>query len=196
MLAVTLCTLSFVVRPPLAPFGARRHAPVRAVLPPADGVAASASLGHVLVLLAENDGESTRPVADLVENDVAVAYLVVLAFLFSFLAYLALADQRAKKRKAEDMREVMAATERLREQGKLDEANVLEREMRRADREEKRDAKAAAKSAKKPPIGGQAEPEEGNRFARRIQARSGLDDDDEKPKRSGARARRSGRKRR
>lgn len=143
------------------------------------------------MLLAENDGESTRPVADLVENDVAVAYLVVLAFLFSFLAYLALADQRIKKRKQEDMLEVMAATEGLREQGKLEAANVLEREMRRADRAEKREAKAAAKPAARG-----SEPEEGNRFARRIQARSGVDDDDEKPKRSGARARRSGRKRR
>lgn len=190
MLVTTLAPLSFLARP-LAPFGSRRHAPVRAVLPLADGSVASSSLGDVLVALAENDGESTRPVADLVENNVAVAYLVVLAFLFSFLAYLALADQRIKKRKEEDMREVMAATERLREQGKLDEAKVLEREMRRADRAEKREAKAAAKPAARGP-----EPEEGNRFARRIQARSGFDDSDEKPKRSGARARRSGKRRR
>ena len=156
-----------------------------------------------LILLAENDGESTRPVRDLVENDAAVAYLVVLAVLFSFLAYLAVADQRAKRRKEEDMRSVMAATESLREQGNVDAAKVLEREMRRVKKAETKAAEAKGFSLPKPKQPSRVEEEAGNRFDRRVRARSGIDDDgrpieqDEKPKkRSRARAGRQGRAKR
>ena len=54
---------------------------------------------------------------DLIENSAATAYLGVLTILVGFLSFLAISDQRAKRRKREDMEAVVAATERLREQG-------------------------------------------------------------------------------
>jgi hypothetical protein len=163
-----------------------RAGPVQATLSP-------------LVLLAENDGESTRPVRDLIENNVALAYLGVLAILVGFLGYLAIADQQAKQRAREraqrmeeDMQSVMATTQSLRAQGKEEEAQVLEREMRRIKRAESRAEKDEAK-AKEPAIRGL--PEEGNRFGRR-QREKMLPDDDEAPKKkSRARARSSRRRR-
>ena len=96
------------------------------------------------MILAVNDGESTRPARDLIENPAALAYLVVLTILVGFLAFLAISDQQAKQRAREraqrmeeDMQSVMATTQSLREQGKLEEASVLEGELRNMRRETK-----------------------------------------------------------
>ena len=60
---------------------------------------------------------STRPVRDLIENSAATAYLGVLVILVGFLSFLAISDLQMKRRKREDMEAMVAATERLREQG-------------------------------------------------------------------------------
>ena len=55
--------------------------------------------------------EGSQPVSALFENGLAVAYLGVLTILFGFLAYLALADRRAKKRREENLYEMQMVSE-------------------------------------------------------------------------------------
>ena len=146
-----------------------------------------------LQLLAVNDGESTRPARDLIENPAATAYLVVLAVLVGFLSFLAISDRQAKQRAKEraqrmeeDMQSVMATTQSLREQGKLEEAQVLEGELKSMRRETKRFA--AAEQAKDAPAATAEALAAGNRFGRRAQeqqqllADNRLADENEKPK--------------
>jgi len=146
-----------------------------------------------LQLLVVNDGESTRPARDLIENPAAAAYLVVLAVLVGFLSFLAISDRQAKQRAKEraqrmeeDMQSVISTTQSLREQGKLQEAQVLEGELKNMRRETKRFAAGEkAKDAPKPTAQQQAA---GNRFGRRAQetqqllADNRLADEKDKPK--------------
>ena len=55
------------------------------------------------LLLALNDGESTRPVSDIFENAAAAAYIAVLWVLFGGLAYLAYGDYQQRQRKSEGL---------------------------------------------------------------------------------------------
>jgi len=194
--AVALAPLSFtpspVARMPL--LRSRQHsAPARlaqpqASLPPLSGT------GMTSLILAVNDGESTRPARDLIENPAAAAYLVVLAILVGFLSFLAISDRQAKQRAKEraqrmeeDMQSVMATTQSLREQGKLKEASVLEGELKSMRRETKQFvASEAAKDAPNPSP--QDLSSSGNRYGRRAQeteqllADNRLADPKDKPK--------------
>ena len=129
-----------------------------------------------LQLLAVNDGESTRPARDLIENPAATAYLVVLAVLVGFLSFLAISDRQAKQRAKEraqrmeeDMQAVMATTQSLREQGKVEEANVLEGELKSMRRETKKFVASEAAKDAKPSGPAVLDRNSGNRYGRRAQ---------------------------
>ena len=115
---------------------------MRVLFPPALGPAPQAANSPTLSVfslskvIALNDGLSTRPVSDLLENQAAVAYLGVLTILFSFLAYLALADQQAKQRRADGIDQMRSIADQMREDGAVDEANVIEREARLMEKEQ------------------------------------------------------------
>lgn len=193
MAAVALAPLSFTPSPaarmPL--LRNRQHsASARLARPQASLLSGT---GVPSLILAVNDGESTRPARDLIENPAALAYLVVLTILVGFLAFLAISDQQAKQRAREraqrmeeDMQSVMATTQSLREQGKLEEASVLEGELRNMRRETKDFvAREAAKDAPQPPKDLRSS---GNRYGRRAQeqqqllADKRLADPNDKPK--------------
>ena len=193
--AVGLAPLSFtpVARMPL--LWNRQHSVSSARLAqPQASLLPLSGTGMTSLILAVNDGESTRPARDLIENPAAAAYLVVLAILVGFLSFLAISDRQAKQRAKEraqrmeeDMQSVMATTQNLREQGKLREASVLEGELKSMRRETKKFvASEAAKGAPKPPP--QDLQSSGNRFGRRAQetqqllADNRLADANDKPK--------------
>ena len=193
MAAVALAPLSFTPSPAaLMPLLRNRQHAVSARLAQPEASLLSGT-GVPSLILAVNDGESTRPARDLIENPAALAYLVVLTILVGFLAFIAISDQQAKQRAREraqrmeeDMQAVMATTQSLREQGKLEEANVLEGELRNMRRETKDFvAREAARDAPQPPKDLRSS---GNRYGRRAQeqqqllADNRLADPNDKPK--------------
>ena len=111
-----------------------------------------------------NADEGTRPARDLVENPIAFAYLLVLAAMAGGLAWLALQDSRNAARREASLLEMQDAADMLREQGRLQEAAVLEQDLtkQRQPKEPKPEPK---------PRGIAADPysldEDGNRFQRR-----------------------------
>eukprot|EP00966_Prymnesium_polylepis_P084029 1945480-Prymnesium_polylepis.1 len=131
-----------------------------------------ALLGDVTI---DQGPEGSQPVSALFEDGLAIAYLGVLTVLFGFLAYLALADRSAKKRREESLYEMQAVSENLRREGKDVEAAVLEGEMQRLK------SKPAPAPQPKPwepggiggaPLNqpkGMTPSDEGNRFMRRQQ---------------------------
>ncbi|KAL1521330.1 hypothetical protein AB1Y20_020997 [Prymnesium parvum] len=117
-------------------------------------------LSLVADITVDQGPEGSQPVSALLENGIAVAYLGVLAVLFGFLAYLALADQRAKKRREESMLEMQEVSEALRREGKVVEAEVLEGELKKI-KEEPQKVQTKRQTA--------GFEDEGNRFSRRQQ---------------------------
>ena len=94
-----------------------------------------------------------NPVSDLFQSPVAVAYLGVLTVLFGFLGFLAYSDAQGKARRreaaaqrAQAMEEMARVTPQLREQGKDEEADAIEREMDRL-----RAAEMSSSAAPSPP---------------------------------------------
>lgn len=73
---------------------------------------------HSTALVAEYREDASSPVSDLFQSPIAIAYLGVLAVLFGFLAYLALASQRAKTRRLESYDEMERVSESLMREGK------------------------------------------------------------------------------
>lgn len=110
-----------------------------------------------------NSDEETRPARDLVENPVALAYLIVLVGLAGGLAYLLYMDKQAGARREAAYREQREAAEMLRLQGLEDAALELDRDLKQL--------KKAKKAESKPkPMGLQADiidDASGNRFVRR-----------------------------
>ena len=122
--------------------------------------------------------EGSRPVSDLFQNTAAVGYLGVLTVLFGFLAYLAVADRRAKARREdaldEAIQEMDSVSAELSAQGKMEESRALSIEAGRL-RTEGPDAQRPGMEMPsfsmppKPSFMGKDAPveEDGNRFARR-----------------------------
>lgn len=86
---------------------------------------------HSTALVAEYREDASSPVSDLFQSPIAIAYLGVLAVLFGFLAYLALASQRAKTRRLESYDEMERVSESLMREGKVEEAEALAQEVER-----------------------------------------------------------------
>ena len=112
-----------------------------------------------------NADPDTRPVRDLVENPVSIAYLAVLAVFVGFLAWLALGDARATARRQEGYAFMEQEAERMRSEGMEQEAAVLEAEV--ADMRAGKGAGTLAGEGTETAPSGSREDEEGNRFARR-----------------------------
>ena len=74
-----------------------------------------------------NADEGTRPASDLVDQPAALAYLFVLLFMASGLAYLANQDRKIAARREESLRELEEQAAVLREQGLEEQAAVLVR---------------------------------------------------------------------
>ena len=189
------------------------------------------------LLLALNDGESTRPVSDIFENAAAAAYIAVLWVLFGGLAYLAYGDYQQRQRKSEGLaqmetcalasalpkrthtlahactrmacpaaehlsscplhsstlpstRDAVAAD--LREQGKEEEASVMESELRRIKAGERRERRVQKQKASAATVNER----EGNRFERRVVKTRGMGEEEEggNAKRRKPSARRSSRR--
>ena len=195
------------------------------------------------LLLALNDGESTRPVSDIFENPAAAAYIAVLWVLFGGLAYLAYGDYQQRQRKSEGLaqmetcalasalpkrthtlahactRMACPAAEHLsscrafsscplhsstlpstrdadaadlREQGKEEEASVMESELRRIKAGERRERRVQKQKASAATVNER----EGNRFERRVVKTRGMGEEEEggNAKRRKPSARRSSRR--
>lgn len=151
--------------------------------------------GELRYQLSNADPES-RPARDLIESGPATAYLVVLALFAAGLAWLALADSRAKAKREEGMAEIEAAAERMRADGYAEEAAVLDSElkdMRRKPKPKKEEGAAwgdprlrVLGSAFQPKVGDAAagfDDDEGSRFERRQKKKK----EKGKPKRKGKR---------
>ena len=111
-----------------------------------------------------NADEGSRPARDLVENPIALAYLLVLAAMAGGLAWLALQDSRNAARREASLLEMQDAAEMLREQGKLEEAAELERDLG-LQRQPKEPTKPKPRGLAADPYG--MDEDGGNRFERR-----------------------------
>ena len=176
--AVALAPLSFTPSPfaRLPLLRNRQHSVSARLAQPQASLLPLSGTGMTSLILAVNDGESTRPARDLIENPAAAAYLVVLAVLVGFLSFLAISDRQAKQRAKEraqrmeeDMQAVMATTQSLREQGKVEEANVLEGELKSMRRETKKFVASEAAKDAKPSGPAVLDRNSGNRYGRRAQ---------------------------